>query len=137
MCKRRHNKGVTLTELMFVVAVAALITMVAIPTYDSVVKRTKRTEGHGALVDLANRMEKYFYSANSYVGASVATLMGSTTTESGYYQLQISAASATAYTLQAQPTGTFSDSECQTLTLDQAGNKGVTGGATKAASECW
>ncbi len=137
MCKRRLEVGFTLTELMFVVAVAALLTMIAIPSYQDIVTRTKRTEGKGALVDLANRMEKHFYDANSYAGTSVMTLMGSSTTESGYYQLQISSATATAYTLQAQPTGNFSDSECQTLTLDQAGTKGVTGGATEPASECW
>ena len=137
MCKRGANAGFTLTELMFVVAIAALITMVAIPSFQSIVTRSKRTEGQGALVDLANRMEKHFYDANTYAGTSITTLMGSATTESGYYQLQISAASATGYTLHAQPTTNFSDADCQTLTLDQAGNKGVTAGATKPASECW
>lgn len=137
MCIRRRDRGFTLTELMFVVAIAAIVAMVALPTYDSIVTRSKRTEGKAALVDLANRMEKHFYGANTYAGASVTTLLGSATTESGYYLLQISTASATAYTLQAQPTANFTDSECQTLTLDQAGTKGVAGSATKPASECW
>lgn len=137
MCIRRPDRGFTLTELMFVVAIAAIITMIALPAYDGIVTRSKRTEGKGALVDLANRMEKHFYEANTYAGASIATLMGNATTESGYYLLQIPTATATAYTLQAQPTGNFTDTECQTLTLDQAGTKGVTGGATEPASECW
>jgi type IV pilus assembly protein PilE len=122
---------------MITLAVAAIITMVAIPAYQDQVARGKRTEGQGALVNLANRMEKHFYDSNTYVGAGVATLMGGATTESGYYQLQISAVATLSYTLQAAPSGSFKDPYCQTLTLDQAGTKGVTNGATNTAPECW
>jgi type IV pilus assembly protein PilE len=130
-------QGFTLTELLITIAVAAIISMVAIPAYQDQVTRGKRTEGQAALVNLANRMEKHFYDSNTYATAAVTTLMGSATTESGYYQLQISPVSTLSYTLRAIPTGTFRDAGCQTLTLDQAGSKGVTGGATKSASDCW
>jgi type IV pilus assembly protein PilE len=137
MYQIHRAQGFTLTELMITVAIASIIAMVAIPAYQDQVTRGKRTEGQAALVNLANRMEKYFYDSNTYVGANVATLMGSATTESGFYQLQVSAVATLSYTLQAVPSGTFSDPYCQTLTLDQAGTKGVTNGPTKTASQCW
>ncbi|MCP4406919.1 MAG: type IV pilin protein [Gammaproteobacteria bacterium] len=137
MSYKRYELGFNLIELMIVVAISSIIAMVAIPAYQDSVIKGKRTEGQAALVNMANRIEKYFYDNNSYVGATATGLMGSSATESGYYQLQISVATATAYTLQAQPAGNFDDAYCQTLTLDHSGTKGVAGGATKPASECW
>lgn len=132
-CSGRQD-GITLIELMIVVVVISILASIAYPAYQDQVRKAKRAEGQTALMDLANRMEKYAYTNGSYVGAAVATLMGSTTTESGYYLLQFSAApTATAYTLQAVPQAPFSDPLCQTLSLTQAGVKGATGGG----GQCW
>ena len=139
----RGQKGVTLVELMFVVAVIAIIGVIAFPSYAEQVRKSKRSEGKAALVELANRIEKYAYDngGNGYAGATIAALMGNATTESGHYQLQFATGqpTATTYILQAAPAGTFSDPGCQILTLDQAGLKDVTGtpAPTLNADQCW
>jgi len=129
-----RHQGVTLIELMIVVVVISILASIAYPAYQDQMNKAKRAEGKAALVDLANRMEKYAYTNGGYGGANVATLMGSATTESGYYLLQFSSSpTATTYTLQAVPQSPFSDPTCQTLSLNQAGVKGASGGG----SQCW
>lgn len=129
-----RHQGLTLIELMIVVVVISILASIAYPAYQDQMNKAKRAEGKAALVDLANRMEKYAYTNGGYSGANVATLMGSATTEGGYYLLQFSGTpTATAYTLQAVPQAPFSDPACQTLSLTQADVKGATGGG----SQCW
>lgn len=133
------NRGVTLIELMIVVAIVALLAGIVYPAYQEHVNRAKRAEGHAALVEFANRMEKFAYDNGNYSSATVAGVMGSTTTENGYYLLQFASGepTATTYELQAVPQMPFSDSGCQTLTLDQSGDRNVSGGATKTKNQCW
>ncbi len=135
----RRNRGFTLTELMFVVAIAALIGVLAVPAYLDQVRKGKRSEGQAALVDFANRMEKYLYDNNSYTGATTAAVLpgGVLSRPNGYYSLSFNTLNANDYVLQASPTANFSDPQCRILTLSSAGLKGVTGGATLSADECW
>ena len=143
MEQKRRNEGFTLIELMIAVVVVAIIATVAFPAYNEQVRKSKRTEGKSALVELANRMEKFAFdnTGSGYTGVTMTDLMGSATatSENGHYQLQIASAAAATYELRAVPTGSFKDSRCQTLTLDQAGRKGVTGtpAPTQTAAQCW
>ena len=52
-----------------------------------------------------------------------------------YYNLTISAATGTTFTLQATPVGSMSNDACGNFTLTQTGSKGVTGSA--ALADCW
>ena len=135
----RYSGGFTLTELMFVVAIAALIGIIAVPSYLDQVRKGKRSEGKGALVDLANRMEKYYYDNRTYATATLAAVLpgGSTSEPNGYYQLTLATLNANDYVLHAAPAGNFTDPDCRTLTLSSTGLKGVAGGGTLSADECW
>lgn len=146
---RKQSSGFSLIELMIALVIVAIIAGLALPAYQDSIVKSRRAEAKAALLDLQNRMERYFIDKNTYqtacitgVGGCTATnsVLGSATTEKGYYQLSIVGASATAYTLKAAPQGAQTkDTKCKTLTLSNTGQKGVEGSPapTGTPAECW
>jgi type IV pilus assembly protein PilE len=135
MLKKRFG-GFSLMELMVAVAIVAIIGAIAFPSYLGYMNQTRRSDGQTALLDLSNRMERYFTNNNTYVGATLATLGANATSPEGFYTVSISNAGATTYTLQAVPQGAQTgDTTCGTLSIDQVGQKGETG--TGTVQDCW
>lgn len=119
----KRQNGFTLIELMVVVMIIAILTAVALPSYRKYVVRTHRTDAQRALLDLATRQERYFYSHNTYA-TSLADLGASATVEGGYYSITSPiVASATDYTIVATAIGTqaTNDTQCRALSIDRAG----------------
>lgn len=67
----RNSGGFTLIELMIVVAIIGIIAAIAYPSYQQHVERTRARDAQGALMSLANALERYHTQNNTYVGASV------------------------------------------------------------------
>ena len=130
--KKQH--GYNLVELMIVVAVIGVIAAIAYPSYTEQVRKSRRADCSGALTSLGSAMERYFTVNNTYLDAAdggkptgepaiYATqcpVDGGTAT----YNLTISAATASTYTVQAAPTGAQAKDKCGTLTLTSTGLKG-------------
>lgn len=145
--RMKKQQGFTLMELMIVVAIIGIIAAVAYPAYTENVLRTKRVDGGAALVQLGQAMER-FYSVNytyegaadggNDTGAPAATTFAWTQSPfdgNAAYNLRITAASATGYTIQAQPVGgQTADTACGTLSLNQLGTKGTSAGTV---ADCW
>jgi type IV pilus assembly protein PilE len=130
----QRSRGFTLIEMMIVVVILAILAAIALPSYQKYVLRSHRAEGQALLSEAAARQERYFAQNNSYASSAAALNMTSYVAGLQYYGLAISNVSASTYTLTATATGSQArDSECLTLTLDQAGTRGATG----TASSCW
>ena len=131
---RKSSRGFTLVELMVTIAVISILAAIAYPAYTNYVYKARRTEGTGALLDFATRMERFYADNNSYTGPNdeVADIMGSATTEHGYYTLGFAAQAAQSYTLQAVPGGAQSSDTCGTFTLNSLGARNVSG-----TGRCW
>jgi type IV pilus assembly protein PilE len=138
--------GFTLAELMITVAIAALLLVVAVPSYQAQVQKSHRTEARTALLDLAGREERWFSSNNAYT--NVAANLGYVTLTpvgSGYYNVAIVAVAANpatvpptqaGYTITATAIGLqASDTICSTFTVDQTGTQTSTGSGT--VKTCW
>ena len=144
----KKQQGYNLVELMIVVAIVGIIAAIAYPSYTEQVRKSRRADCSGAVTSLGSSMERYFTVKSTYLGAAdggkptgepavYATqcpVDGGTAT----YNLTISAATASTYTVQAAPTGAQAKDKCGTLTLTNTGKKGVTGAATGlTAQDCW
>lgn len=107
-----RQRGFTLIEVMIVVAIIAILVAVAVPSYQNQVRSSNRADAQGALMNLAQAMERYYTERGTYVGAAVgaggifpneAPLDGN----NKHYNLIIDAnnTNATSYRLIAQPRG--------------------------------
>jgi len=138
---RKSQGGFTLVELMITVVIISILAMVAIPAYNDSVRKGRRSDAKSTLANIAARQEQYFMDNKTYAGSLSDLGMASTSTDK-HYDLSITGASATTFVAKAQPVA--EDPECQTMTLDQSGTRGVEAGTSPAtaapewdAEVCW
>lgn len=142
------RKGFTLIELLIVVAVVGILAGIAYPSWRDYIARGRRTDGKSALLDLANRMERYYSQQNTYLGATLGSggasdVRSSNLSPEGWYTLSLTNLSASTYTLNATPRNAQAtdDSLCQTLTLTNLGIKGIANGPggtpSGSVTQCW
>lgn len=134
-----RDHGFTLVELMTTLVVLGLLASVAVPGYRHVALRANRSEAKTELLQTASALERCFtrYGAfDSPQCAAQVTLPHSSA--SGRYLIRAMVRSSSDYRLQAVPQGGQADDrECQTLSYDSSGRKGVTNGAEQSAGFCW
>jgi type IV pilus assembly protein PilE len=66
-CKRTFgDSGFTLIELMIVVAIVAVLTLIAYPSYQSFVVKANRSQTKSYLMDLAQKQQMYFNDSRTY-----------------------------------------------------------------------
>lgn len=127
------SKGFTLIELMIVVAVVGILAAVAFPSYQNYVQQTRRADAQAALMELAHHMERHYTANGSYTAATLPFSQSPRDGGTAMYSLSLTAQTASAYTLSAEPTNGMSGDSCGTLTLDNLGRKGSGG----AVATCW
>ncbi|MDF1797086.1 MAG: type IV pilin protein [Coxiellaceae bacterium] len=132
----KHFNGFTLMELVITVAIVAILAAVAIPSFNSYLLKSHRSDAYSSLLSMQLAEERYRASNTAY-GTLAQVWNGVTTSEDGRYTLAVSNTSATTYTLTATAVGgQASDSEdgasCATLTITY--NAGV---ETKTPAACW
>ncbi|MGB7543505.1 MAG: type IV pilin protein [Burkholderiales bacterium] len=103
------SAGFTLIELLTVVAVIAVLSAIAVPSYTQYVTRSKITEATSQLADLRVKMEQWFQDNRTYVGGTCAPT-GSAAAQVKYFTFSCIAGqpTPTTYTIQAVG-GTASD----------------------------
>lgn len=139
---RAHN-GFTLIELLITMAIIAILVAVALPSYREYVRRTARADAKIILMENAQFMERNFTEAGRYdKDASGGTTVLPLTVSprdggTANYTITLQAAQTT-FALSANPVagGLMDGDVCGTLTLNQLGQKGVTGGSQDTAT-CW
>ena len=140
--------GFTLIEVMITAAIVAILAAVAYPSYLEQVRRSNRAEARSILLESAQFLERNFTVNNCYhrtdaacASAANVTLPYSQSPGVGTAKYNITVAYPTdapcalgqCFTLSAAPTGTMTGDSCGTLTLNQAGQQGATGGV----AACW
>ena len=145
--QRDRQAGVTLLEMLIVVAVISILAAVVYPSYTDYVVRSNRAVGKSALLEVAARQEQYFANNASY--ASTTAQMGypaahhvdrdgeQGTAATSIYLISVAnvtSAPIRDYNLTAtRQNFQTRDTECGNLTLNERGVKGQTG----SGERCW
>ena len=137
----RHSKaaGFTLLELLVAITIVAMVSAIALPLYTQFSERSYRTEAQADLLNCVQALERWSAVNFSYLGAadedgdeladddgaSDAGPLGldvcrPVSVQQGRYEIEI-AATATTYTLTAEPIGSM-DGDGD-MTIDEAGNR--------------
>ncbi len=68
----KYAKGITLIELMIVVAIVGIIASIAYPSYQDQMRKTRRADGQAMLMEVMNAQERFFTNYGSYTNNLVA-----------------------------------------------------------------
>lgn len=149
---RRREAGLTLVELMIVVAAIGILAAIALPSYSSYVLRSNRTVAKTFLTGLIAKQESFRADRKSYAGVLGVGGLGlgannmflerdgdavTATNSEVIYEVSVETATPsggpfTAFTLMAVPrNGQTRDTTCGTLRITSTGSK------TATATDCW
>jgi len=132
---RHKEHGMTLIELMIVIVIISVLASVALPSWNAMVQKSRRSDAVNILLLAQVEQEKYRANNTSY--ASAMSDLGLSTYDSAdreYYRVVVQSASATAYLITATPNGAQSgDTECGTFAIRQTGPEH----SGYAALSCW
>jgi type IV pilus assembly protein PilE len=136
----QQAKGFTLIELMITVVIVAILASVALPSYQSYLQRSRRSEAQQMMLSIVNRQQQYLLDARQYTdvigagGLGIATqgwdctLDAAKTCSNAYYDVTV--------TLNAGPPPTFSVTGTPKITQSADGTLTFlsTGGKTRMVS---
>lgn len=146
----RHSRGFSLIELMVVVLIVTILAGIAVPSYLSSVRQSRRTDAKSALLDLASREERWFATNNGTYTNVVGNLGYSGTwpvvVGSGYYEIltpTVTAGTTTAvatFSITAVPvpgSDQAKDLACQSFNITSTGAQTATGTDVNPNTNCW
>lgn len=131
--KRRFSDGMTLIELVIVMAVMGILIATAVPSYRSYMLRVHRSEAIRILLQAAMCQERIYASNGNY-----DTNQCYPATEYQQYQLSYSPAESQSgsYLAVATPAGAQLADPCGSLSLDQNGARDISG-ENISSMKCW
>ncbi|GGF75334.1 type IV pilin protein [Alteromonas lipolytica] len=125
MQRCKLNQGFTLIEMMIAIVIMGILAAVAVPSYQSQVRESRRGDGQTALMQMHMSQENYRLQNVTYGSANDIAIPAS-----DFYTFTVSNVSATTFTLTATAKNSqTSDTGCTTLTLNQS--------LTRTPAGCW
>jgi len=140
----KHARGMTLFELMIVVAIVAIIASIAYPSYASFTRQANRTDATRTVQMAAQALERCYSRRFTYLACNVdGTVMnnGSTMqTPNLFYTVTFAIPDAQDYTLTALPVAApqTGDTQCVQFTLSSTGAQAAQDvHASDTTKTCW
>jgi len=145
----QRNRGVTLIELVVVIAIIGILASIAIPSYERYILRSHRVQAISALLAVAAAQEKFYLACNTYttnleelptvadcddrgIGFPDGDAATGVQTEGGWYTITIDSADAAGFDISAAATTKQAkDTQCLDFSIDETGTK------TATTDDCW
>ena len=130
------KSGFTLIELMVVVAIVAILSVVALPSYQGYVQDGRRAECKAFALDIASRQERNwtqnstFAADNAFIAA--LNMPNGRLSQNSYCSASTTGGNTFTITVTMNPP----DTECNPLTLTNTGLRRVSPDAANAV-QCW
>jgi type IV pilus assembly protein PilE len=130
------QKGLSLIELLIVIAVVGILAGIAYPGYSEQVRKAARTEVVGLLFESAQKLERHYSRAGQY--ADVDAVQTPLANGTAHYSLH-AVRDKESFTLLARrlPGGLMMADPCGDYALDQAGVRGNPQSSGDAGGGCW
>jgi len=134
----KQLRGVTIVELLIVMAIIGILTAIAFPAYDSYLRRGRRADAQALMMDIASKQHQFLLDARQYTdtigngGLNISTsgwTCAATCTNLFYTITVVPGAAPPSFTITATAQGPqLPDGN---LTLDHQGNR------TRAGNPGW
>jgi len=134
------TKGFTLTELLIVIAIIAILATFGLPAYNEQMQKGRRADAKNTIMQLASLQERYYSNFGYYGSANDLKGEDPIPSDGGHYEVTITctpdcAAGSRPQQYVITATVNATDSNCGNFTYDQTGQAGVTG--SKPVEYCW
>jgi len=133
--------GFTLIELLIVMVIASILMMIAVPSYQQAVIKSRRADGRIVLNDVAQRLERCYTQFGAYDAAGCGIVdADEVASKEGFYLVTVAFTDddgdgVATYELSAAPQGPqVDDTDCGDLTVNAVGARDATGDNT---AHCW
>lgn len=140
----RAPRGFTLVEIMLALIVVGILAAVALPAYQQMVQKSRRSDAIAMLTAVQQAQERWRANRTSYTSRLSDLGFSSGSSPKGYYEIALSNVGTSTYTVTATPVSTgaqSSDSQCASLGIAVSGGQ-VSYSSTDSASQptsskCW
>jgi type IV pilus assembly protein PilE len=135
---RANIVGFTLIEVMIVVAVIAILSAIALPSYDEYVRRSRRADAQTQILQAAHYLERRYTTSGNYGVTLPPDLAQSPGTGTVLYNITLStnAPVNSTFTLVATATGAMTGDKCGDYILAHTGAKTIAN-ASVSVDQCW
>lgn len=138
----KNLTGFSLIELLITMAIAAIILVIAVPSYQNTVQKSRRSDATGALSEAVAMQDRIYTETNSYVAnADLSRLVVNSdgvSSREGYYTLAVNNDACAGppfrcFSITATAVGPqANDTDCATFTINHIGQK-----TSAPTSNCW
>ena len=133
----KNYTGFSLLELLLVISILGVLCSIVYPNYNNYFVAMHRNNVEMNILDIAIKLEQYYSYNNTYVGATLDKLAVNTESYKDFYIVELNKLTDTEFIIQAQPIANQEqhDKSCGILTIDQNGNKTISGNSD--VKSCW